>query len=483
MENFFDRYGEIHLLIEKYEKLSSGELCVLFGRRRVGKTELLLRFLKKIDCKKAYLYVNISEKAALIEQFSIDIKDQIGDDVRIRNWGDFFDYLVEESKTKKFVIVIDEFQRFTKNSPEFISMLQDRWDRQLRNNKIMIILLGSSMGMTHNLIFSSKGPLYGRATLKKKINPFRYVDFREMFPNLKTEEEKIEFYSVFGGTPYYLQMAKKEELPLFETISNLILNETGKLFEEPITLLSSELKSFKRHNSILLSIAKGKYELDEIADQMDMEQSQLTPHLHHLINLLDIIYQDAPIFGKGRQNRYLFKDNFFRFWYRFVFPNKSSIELKNYPIVVQKIKDSFSQYVSKTFEDIIKELLSVYNRKKLNNYDVDFEKIGSWWGSKGDVDVVCYSKREILVGEVKWRSKPINGLSVFNDLEDKLKYLSFSGRVKYLIASKSGFETDTKDVLEKKGVICLDLKDISYLFDEATKFEKNRQKTIAQYIN
>lgn len=481
MKTFFDRHNELLLLSERYEKLNAGELCVLFGRRRIGKTELLLRFLEKSDCKKLYLYVNISEKSELMEQFSRDIKEQVNDTLRIRDWKDFFQYLFEESKNKKFIVVIDEFQRFSRLSKDFISMLQSVWDTELKQNKIMIVLLGSSMGMTHDLVFSAKGPLYGRATVKKKINPFRYVDFREMFFNLKSEKEKIEFYSVFGGTPYYLDAAKKENKSLFETITNLVLDEDGRLFDEPTTLLSSELRSFNRHNSILLSIAKGKYELKEIADQLNMEQTQITPHIHHLINLLDIVYREEPIFGKKRRSRYLFKDNFFRFWYRFVFPNKSSIELKNYPSVIDRIRDSFIQYNSKIFEDVIKELLVLYNGKKISGYPLNFEKIGSWWEKGDEIDIICYNKREILVGEVKWKNKLINGLSVFNDMEDKVRKLSFGGRVKYLIVSKSGFEADTREVLEKKGVICLDLTDVESLFNEITEFEKYRQKTLLSY--
>jgi hypothetical protein len=480
-KKFFDRYNELHLLKERYEKLNSGELLVIYGRRRIGKTELLRQFLEKSDCKKIYLYVNIAEKQELMRQFSKSILDQTGDGIKISNWDGLFDYLKTESDDKKMIVVLDEFQRFAKVSPDFISMLQDNLDRKLKNNKIMIILSGSSMGMTHELIFSTKGPLYGRASLKKKIEPFRYVDFRQMFSHIGDEEKKIAIYSFFGGTPYYLEAVKNEEKELFECISNLVLDENGRLFDEPITLLSSELKSFQRHNSILVLIAKGKNDLKEIADGMGMDQGQLTPHLHHLVKLLDIVHEEKPVLGMKKGKRYVFSDNFFRFWYRYIFQNKSAIELKNYSSVIAKIKDSYPTYLSRNFQDIIKELLILYNGAKIGKIDLDFEEIGSWWDKNDEIDIVCRGKRSLVVGEVKYTEKPINGLSLFNELKAKAEKIKFSGRINYLIVSKSGFESDTRDVLEKSGVTCLDLNEIKAHFEKLTKIEKERQQTLNLY--
>lgn len=480
VEEFFDRHNEVNLLKSRYEKLSGSELLVLYGRRRVGKTKLLVRFLDSIESKKVYLYVNLAEKTDLMGQFSKSIRDQTGDGVEIRSWSDFFDYLAEGSKTSKFVVVIDEFQRFDSVSPEFISMLQDYLDRKFKNRKLLVILVGSSMGMTEKLVLSSRGPLYGRAAVKKKIGPFRYIDFREMFSGL-SEQERIEYYSFFGGTPFYLEAVKGAKGSLTERISKLVLEEEGPLFDEPITLLSSELRSFQRYNSILSLIASGKRELKEIADAMQTPQTQLTPYLLNLAKLLDIVKEENPVFGKKKSKRYTFSDNFFRSWYRFVFPNKSAVELKNYASITRTIEEGFDTYVSRCFEDIAKELLTLLNGAKIGGTLLNFEEIGSWWDGNDEIDIVCRGKDRLLLGEVKYTKEPINGLTELNELEAKAKKIAFGGKKDYIIISKSGFSGDTRSKLEALGVVCLDLKGITELFDKITKAEAEQQKTLDIY--
>ncbi len=477
-ETFYNRYNELRRLKEKYDSLKAGELCILYGRRRIGKTELVLKFLSSIPSKKVYLYVNKIAKKPLMDQFSIDIKNQVGDDLKISNWDSFFNYLIEESTKNKFILIIDEFQRLSEISLDFITSLQNYWDRKLKNQKIMIILLGSSMGMTHDLVFSSKGPLYGRSTLKLLIKPFRYVDFREMFSYLSTEEERIKYFSVFGGTAHYLTLVKNLKKPLFDTIKDLVLIDGSPLSDEPITLLSSELKSYTRHNSILRSIADGKTELPELAAPLELKQNQITAYLDHLINRLNLVKKIEPIFGKKKKTRYELSDNFFKFWYHFILTNKSTLELKNFDAIIKKIKDSFDQYVSYIVEEIIKELLMLYNGREIDKFKINFEEIGAWWEGGEEIDVVAYSKRELLLGEVKWRSQPINGLSILNELQQKQKKIEFNGRVKYVIFSKSGFTEDTRKELETQGVLCLDLTDLSRLFNDISKIEHTSQRTL-----
>jgi len=479
-EEFFDRHNELNLLKSRYEKLGGSELLVLYGRRRVGKTKLLVRFLDSLDSKKLYLYVNLAEKMDLMGQFSNNIREQTGDGIEIKGWGDFFDYLAESSKDSKFVVVIDEFQRFDTVSPEFISMLQDYLDRKLKNRKLLIILVGSSMGMTEKLVLSSKGPLYGRAAVKKKMGPFRYVDFREMFSDM-SEQERVEYYSFFGGTPFYLEAVKNSEGSLTERISKLVLEEDGPLFDEPTTLLSSELRSFQRYNTILSLIASGKRELKEIADAMQTPQTQLTPYMISLAKLLDIVKEENPVFGKKKSKRYNFSDNFFKFWYRFVFPNKSAVELKNYASIKQTIDEGFNMYVSQCFEDIAKELLILWNGAKINGTSLNFEEIGSWWDGNDEIDIVCRGKDRLLLGEVKYTKEPVNGLTVFNELESKAKKISFGGKKDYIIISRSGFSGGTRSKLEALGTVCLDLTDVADLFDKIAKTETERQKTLNIY--
>ncbi len=481
---FYDRFNELGLLKKRYDSLKKGELCVLYGRRRIGKTELVLRFLEYANGKKnknIYLYINNLTKAGLMQQVSEDIKAQTLDNIKISgNWNAFFDYLEEESKDSKLVLVIDEFQRIDSVSGDFITMLQHKWDLKLKNSSIMIILLGSSIGMTKELVFSAKGPLYGRSTLNIRIKPFRYTDFREMFRYLGSEEERIKYYSVFGGTAYYMALAKDKNMPLMDTVSELILKEGSPLYEEPSNLLSSELRTYNRHNSILISIAKGKKEISDI-NEPGLEQTQITPYIEDLFTRLDLIKKAEPLLGKKKKTRYDISDNFFRFWFRFVFPLKSSLELKNEKLVFDKLKEQFDSYVSFIMEDIVRELLGLYNGKKIKDMQLKFEEIGSWWEGEDEIDIIALSKRELFLGEVKYSNRPLNGLSILNDLERKSAKIEFNGRVKYIIFSKSGFIGDTKQELEKRGVLCLDLSDLERLFNEISSQESESQRKLSGF--
>ena len=324
-KEFYDRFEELDLLRSKFEQLNKGEFGVLYGRRRVGKSELLRRFANKVKCKKMFLTITAQSKAELKRDFSKKIEECFEEVVKISSWSDFFDYMIEKTKNQKFLLILDEFQRVNDFAKDFIYSLQDYWDSSLRKNKIMLILSGSSMSMMHKLALEEKGPLYGRKTFAIYLKQFRYIDFREMFKELN-EEQKVKVFAVFGGTPQYLSFFKESQSELLESFKNMVLKKGGSLYEEPINALKFELTNPERYISILRAISKGKEELKEIADELELEQNQVTAYLRNLIDLLDMVSSADPLFGKKRMKRYKIKDNFFKFWYKFVYPLQEQIQ-------------------------------------------------------------------------------------------------------------------------------------------------------------
>src|SRR3989338_3250275 len=233
-KDFFDRTNELEQLRQKYQNLDQGTLLAVYGRRRVGKTELIKQFMNDLPQKqKFYFYVDLSGKQEILNSLAAAVLEQRGETIKFGSFDNFFDY-IEEKSQEKFLLVIDEFQRFLDIAPEFITKLQDRWDSKLRHRQLMIIIVGSSIGMMQKITSSKAGALYGRAT-KIKIMPFKYKDARLMFENC-TEEEKIARYAVFGGTPYYLEKIFPFK-DTFAAIKELIIKKDGALSEEPKTLL------------------------------------------------------------------------------------------------------------------------------------------------------------------------------------------------------------------------------------------------------
>lgn len=469
-KKFYDRQNEMKQLAQKFESMKGGELVVMYGRRRVGKTEIIKQFLENLETRKLYYYVDLVERPVLISAMENEIAKQTGEAVKFETWDDFFGYLIKKSEREKFVLAVDEFQRFLQVSPDFITKLQRYWDENLKYSKIMIIVVGSSIGMMEKIGRSYASPLYGRVTSRMKISPFRYVDMREMFRNM-SEEDKIRYYAVFGGTPYYLSEAKNAGGTLEQCIVNLMLFQGGRLFEEPTVLMESEkIRTHARYNSILQAISAGKEITKELEDFTKIKSTTLPAYLQRLENLLDIAQRKNPVLGKERLGRYTIKDNFYKFWYKFIFPNKSDLNMGKTNDVKSRIMENINAYIARAFESIVHEMLLLYNGRQINGLEIDFEEIGSWWDKKSnEIDIVAYSRKKgtVLLGEVKWANEKTDA-EVFEGLIRKSKLVNFRGIARFIMVSKSGFTKKCMEKMEQTGCIYLDLDDIEKLFDGAS---------------
>lgn len=465
---FYDRKQELVLLKEKYNNLKTGEMIAIYGRRRVGKTELIRQFMNTIPENKFYFYVDLIERQGLLESISNSIQEQFKETVKFSDFNDFLGYMEKRAEKEKVLLVIDEFQRFLEVAPDFITKLQNYWDSRLKDKKILVILVGSSIGMIQKITSSKAGALYGRAT-KIKISPFKYVDFRLMFKELN-EEQKIVTYAVFGGTPYYLEKVKKMQGDTHKIIFDLLIKKGAELIEEPKNLLEYEnVRIHAKYNAILQATAMGKETLKEIQDFTGVQSNIMPAYIKKLDELLDLIGRKDPVLGKERAGRYCIKDNFFKFWYRFIFPNQTALNLGNTKIVEDTIKENLNNYVGRIFELVVRELLICYVNKKIKNYEIDFENIGSWWDRfTNEIDVVAYNNKtkRILVGEVKWTSHPVD-IDLVDDLLRKSKLINFKGEYKFLFVSKSGFTARCIQKMEDINALYLDLKDVSELFEKA----------------
>lgn len=471
VREFYDRENELTLFKDKYKRMNEGLLLVMYGRRRVGKTELIKEFMNTLLQKdKFYFYVDISGKQETLNSLSTAVREQLGETIIFKDFNDFLDYISKRSESGKFLLVMDEFQRFLDTSPEFITKLQNRWDSELRHNKLMIILVGSSIGMMQRITESKAGALHGRAT-RIKISPFRYVDFRLMFKELN-ESEKIERFAIFGGTPHYLSKTKRFSTNL-SAISELILKKGGELAEEPRTLMESEnVRVYAQYNSILHSIASGKETLKEISDFTKTPLTTIPAYVQRLDDLLDLVMKNDPVLGKERLGRYKIKDHFFRFWYKFVFPNQTALNLGNDKLVLKIIEADLNSYVGRVFEEIVKELLVLYLNKKIKETDINFENIGSWWDRDGhEIDIVAYNEKEkkILVGEIKWTNRQVD-VDVLHNLIDKSKLINFGGKYQYLLVSKNGFTNKCVEQMREMRVLYLDLAEMANLFNQAETY-------------
>ena len=455
MSVFIGRDREISLLEERFSG-NKAEFVVIYGRRRIGKSELIEQFIQNNGIR---LLAREESKTLQLRAFTRKLADFFNDPVlektEFTGWDGFFEYL--SSKTyERIVIAIDEFPYLVKEDPSLPSIIQDYWDNKLKNSKIFLILCGSSINMMETMVMGYSSPLYGRRTGQLLL---RHIRFIHILNYIKDFKKAVEFYSVFGGTPAYI-MEIDPEKDIFENIGNNIMREDSFLFRDVEFVLRQELSEPRYYFSILLSIAKGNHRIGLIANDTGLSISIVNKYLS-VLNDLQLVYRRVPVTEsyKSRKGLYMLADNLFDFWFRFVYPNVEEIEKGNGIRVVEGIKPEFNRYVGRHFEDIAQELLEVLNDKEL--LPLQFTRIGKWWHKEQEIDVVAFNDktREILLCECKW-SDNVNAHEVLRNLKEKAALVSFDGKKEYYVLFARSFKTK----IQEDNVILFDLNDMERMF-------------------
>ena len=467
---FVNREKEIEWLSEAYRK-EKAQLLIIYGRRRIGKSFLITHFIKK----KPALYHLCSEEneKEQIIQLSTSLGKFFNDAALTLNpfskWEDFFIYLYEKTKNKRFILVIDEFPYLVNANPAVSSIFQKYWDLYLKKSKICIILSGSSIGIMESVGIKYKSPLYGRRTGQWRLNSLKFKDVIKFFK--KNIEEIIRFYSMTGGVPFYIVELDKEKTAI-ENIKMDILKKGNIFYDEGGIVLKSELKEASTFFSILRAIANGATKHSDIANKVKIETTSLPKYLATLIELGFISKTTLVIEKeKSKKVRYLLKDNFMNFWFRFIEPSKRYVEEENEK-EIEKILDKFELYVSKKFEELVREDLIKEINKRINIFS--FEKVGIWWGHYRDeenkrqsmeIDIVALNNKtkEILFGECKWKDN-VSSHEIVSNLIKKTEYVDWnkSKRKEYFIIFAKSFSKKVKE-FEGKEVYCFDLDDLEKL--------------------
>ncbi len=293
MTQFIDREAEMAALEQAYNQRESS-LVILYGRRRVGKTELLKEFIKD---KKALYYLATVEAENLNRYAFKDMAaDFLGNELlknaTVDRWEIIFQTIAEVSFNERIVIVIDEFQYLGKINSAFPSIFQRIWDTVLKPHNIMVVLCGSLISMMVSQTLSYESPLYGRRTgqIRLKQIPFSY--YHEFFTG-KTDQELIELYSVTGGVPKYIELFEADS-DIYTAIEQNVLNQNSFLYDEPNFLLQNEVSEVGSYFSIIKAIAFGNHKQSKIAGALEMKQTSLTKYLRTLIDL-DILEREVPI--------------------------------------------------------------------------------------------------------------------------------------------------------------------------------------------
>ena len=339
------------------------ECVVVYGRRRVGKTTLINRFLEDrptiffsaIESSASKNLESLSRSIALYEKGS----EAFETTPVYRSFESALEAVFALAAKQRIAFVIDEYPYLAKADRTINSVLQHAIDRHKDDSQLMMVLCGSSMSFMERQVLGYESPLYGRRTAQIKVEPFGYADVRKFLPRYSNEDAAIA-YGLTDGIPQYLRQLD-DGISIRDNIRWNILDPSCYLFEEPDNLLKQELRSPAEYNAVIQAIASGASRSNTIATACHMESSSCTTYLRNLIDL-GIVRKETP-FGEDapRKTIYRIEDSFFRFWYRYVPNNMSLIQSGHADLAADRVMSTISDFMGQVFEDICVQWIWSHN--------------------------------------------------------------------------------------------------------------------------
>lgn len=462
--NFVGREFEMGELNRLYVQ-DQFHLFILYGRRRVGKTTLLNEFSRDKDV--IFYSAEQSNDKLNLEKFSALVFDFYGETVleSFSSWTNAISYIDKRQEKSRLLLILDEFPYLARKNPSLLSELQHLIDHRLKEGRLFLILSGSYMGFMEKEVLSVKSPLYGRRTAQLHMKTFPYKTSLSFMRGFKAEEQLI-FYGAYGGTPLYLEQINPEN-SLEENIKNSFLKVTSYLYEEPLLLLRQEVQEPGTYSAIIEAIAGGASKANEISTKIGEENAKTLKYSKTLCDL-GILYKETP-FGEKESSRrsiYGISDLMFRFWYRYVFRNRTLIETGATEAVWKKlIEPDLSSYMGFVFERVCREFLQIENAN--GELPILFTSIGRWWGTnphtrrQEKIDLIAASGNEYLICECKWRKESLD-LPVYYKLKEKAEiFKKDRDNTWYVLFSKSGFsDRMIRHAKEDPSVLLYDLYDL-----------------------
>lgn len=418
---FLNRIREKQVL-KRCISSDGGILVVIWGRRRCGKSTLIRHVLQATDI---YFMAQQTDGSIQREQLASAIGEKIdGFDMMVYPTWESLLINLNNRLTAPITLCLDEFPYLVKSSPELPSTIQKMTDLQ-QYRFIRLVLCGSSQQMMQSYILNQTSPLYGRTQATLKIKPLE-AGWIVQALNCNAQQGITE-YSVWGGVPRYWEL-RSQETTIEEAIKNLILDQYGVLHEEPSRLFLDDMRESTQAYSILSVVGQGCNRISEIASRLNKPATQLSRPIENLISL-GYLKREIP-FGEQEKNSkrgiYKIAEPFMNFYFTFVVPHVSRLELHLIEPVYNQIQSRLSLYVSQEWENLCRRSIPMAPIDGIQ-YDMAYR----WWGNNllntpMEIDVVAEStdKQHLLVGECKW-SEISNAEALMEDLKQRASLLPF----------------------------------------------------------
>jgi uncharacterized protein len=401
---FLNRSAELRAL-DRMWKAPDGQLMLVWGRRRTGKSYLLAHFA---EGRRSVFYTATEQSPEVeLEAFSDRVRETLQPGPRdvlaggpFRTWDEALAYCAAAAEDEPLLVVLDEFSYLVESDPALPSVVQRFWDRVGRTSKLRLVLCGSATTVLEGL-GAERAPLFGRFTGRLQVHPFSYRDAAAFHPSLSPERQAL-VYGILGGMPLYLRLWDPDAT-LEENLTELVGDASAPLVNEGELLLRTELPDAAGYFRLMAAIAEGRTKFSGIRDVVKMDPTRGLDKL----STVRLVERRAPVtedLGATRRRIHRIGDNFLTFWFRFVYPNRGEIERGLGP---QVVRSSIVPRLDEFMEPVAKELARDWVRDRAIAGDLPgVTRVGSWWSADGrtEVDVVALRDTAVaLAGKATWR--------------------------------------------------------------------------------
>ncbi len=458
----------------------AAHLVAVTGRRRLGKTTLLLHWAKTSGHPYLYWVASHFPSNVLLHQFSQLVWQHANPGSRAprtfsyEDWPQALEELAgacqgDPSQGQgRHIIILDEFPYAVASEPGLPSALQNAWDHHLRSSNVCIVLCGSHVGMMEQLM-DAHAPLYGRMTGPLQVRPLPFEAMAAFFPKYNAEQ-RVAVYAMLGGVPAYLEQFS-DDLSLSANVRQHLFRETGLFRTDPDYLIGEQVRDLSNYQAVLSAIAGGARQPAEIALAASLPQgSGADPYLARLVEM-DYVRRELPVTVPpakrpgSRLSRYVLADQYLRFYFRFVRPHLDLLAQRLYDQVWDRISEQLRAFIGMTvFEELCRAWVLAQARADRLPFAV--EQVGAHWGGGVQVDVVAINWREkaLLLGEAKWGTDAVGRDVVRELIAEKtplvLKTLPDAGEgwtVHYAFFARAGFTEAARSEAESAGAQMVDL--------------------------
>ena len=439
------------LVLEDQFRAAGSSFVVISGRRRSGKTTVLMQFMRRHPNSLYFLARKESSSRNLV-YFRRAAADFLGRDLgpaSDRDWNRTFREIVSRTGGQKMVIMMDEFQNIGQKDPTFPAVIQYIWDTVLKGAHVMLVISGSSIPQMSAQVLEYGSPLYGRRTAQIMLGQLSFSKCSELY-GAKSAWDQVMFYSVTGGVPKYVKTFGGYR-DVYSAVEGTVLNPDSYLYDEVMASLQSEVTDIGSYASILGSIASGHRKLQDMADDLGLKQTGLTNYLKVLMDT-GLVERDVPVTDddpfRSKKGLYRIADRMTAFWFRYVYPHSDLLGRGEKEKIMNIVRSDLPfDTMRSAYVEICTE--KAWDMASEGSWGLIPDRIGGYWGKDVSADIVGidYGAEAILVGTCVCSESPA-GPEVLEDLRDvggRLMSVTGAGRVEYVVFSISGFEGEWPD--------------------------------------